>query len=182
MTTSMSNDQLNKFINQRNIPNNLPFFQGRSPLATMLLNDSLNYLPNDILHKVDRATMAVGLEGREPFLDHELFEFLAQVPDHYKCDGKDTKILLKHIAHDLLPQTLMQGPKKGFAIPISAWMRDYLKAELLDFIETRFLKEQGIFKALELEREVKSFLNGNDTNSLFIWYYFSFQSWYKQWM
>jgi asparagine synthase (glutamine-hydrolysing) len=182
MTTSMSNDQLNKLINQRNIPDNLPFFKGRSPLATMLLNDSVNYLPNDILHKVDRATMAVGLEGREPFLDHELYEFLAQVPDHYKCDGKDTKILLKHIAHDLLPQSLMQGPKKGFAIPISAWMRDYLKSELLDFIEPRFLKEQGIFKATELAHEVKSFLNGNDTNSLFIWYYFSFQSWYKQWM
>jgi asparagine synthase (glutamine-hydrolysing) len=182
MTTSMSNDQLNKLINQRNIPENLPFFQGRSPLATMLLNDSVNYLPNDILQKVDRATMAVGLEGREPFLDHELFEFLAQVPDHYKCDGKDTKILLKHIAHDLLPSTLMQGPKKGFAIPISSWMREYLKSELFDFIEPRFLKEQGIFKATELEREVKSFLNGNDTNSLFIWYYFSFQSWYKQWM
>jgi asparagine synthase (glutamine-hydrolysing) len=76
----------------------------------------------------------------------------------------------------------MQGPKKGFAIPISAWMRDYLKSELLDYIEPRFLKEQGIFKAPELAREVKSFLNGNDTNSLFIWYYFSFQSWYKQWM
>ena len=182
MTTSMSNDQLNKLINERNIPDNLPFFQGRSPLATMLLNDSVNYLPNDILHKVDRATMAVGLEGREPFLDHELYEFLAQVPDHYKCDGKDTKILLKDIAHDLLPPALMQGPKKGFAIPISAWMRDYLKSELLDFIEPRFLKEQGIFKATELAREVKSFLNGNDTNSLFIWYYFSFQSWYKQWM
>jgi asparagine synthase (glutamine-hydrolysing) len=182
MTTSMSNDQLNKLINQRNIPDNLPFFQGRSPLATMLLNDSVNYLPNDILHKVDRATMAVGLEGREPFLDHELYEFLAQVPDHYKCDGKDTKILLKHIAHNLLPPALMQGPKKGFAIPISTWMRDYLKSELLDYIEPRFLKEQGIFKAPELAREVKSFLNGNDTNSLFIWYYFSFQSWYKQWM
>ncbi|MEY3048875.1 MAG: hypothetical protein RL365_913 [Bacteroidota bacterium] len=182
MTTSMSNDQLNELINERNIPDNLPFFQGRSPLATMLLNDSVNYLPNDILNKVDRATMAVGLEGREPFLDHELFEFLAQVPDHFKCDGKDTKILLKHIAHDLLPPTLMQGPKKGFAIPISAWMRDYLKSELLDFIEPRFLKEQGIFKATELAREVKSFLNGNDINSLFIWYYFSFQSWYKQWM
>ena len=182
MTSSMSNDQLNKLINQRNIPEKLPFYEGRSPLATMLLNDSINYLPNDILHKVDRATMAVGLEGREPFLDHELFEFLAQLPDHYKCDGKDTKILLKHIAHDILPPSLMQGPKKGFAIPIAAWMREYLKSELLDFIEPKFIKEQGIFKGPELEREVRSFLNGTDTNSLFIWYYFSFQSWYNQWM
>jgi asparagine synthase (glutamine-hydrolysing) len=182
MTTSMSNDQLNKLIIQRNIPEKLPFYEGGSPLATMLLNDSINYLPNDILHKVDRATMAVGLEGREPFLDHELFEFLAQVPDHFKCDGKDTKILLKHIAHDLLPPSLMQGPKKGFAIPIAAWMREYLKSELLDFIEPRFIKEQGIFKGPELEREVRSFINGNDSNSLFIWYYFSFQSWYNQWM
>ena len=182
MTTSMSNDALTKLINQRNIPEKLPFYEGRSPLATMLLNDSINYLPNDILHKVDRATMAVGLEGREPFLDHDLFEFLAQVPDHYKCDGKDTKILLKHIAHDLLPPALMQGPKKGFAIPIAAWMREYLKSELLDFIEPRFIKEQGIFKGPELEREVRSFINGNDSNSLFIWYYFSFQSWYNQWM
>ena len=76
----------------------------------------------------------------------------------------------------------MQGPKKGFAIPIAAWMREYLKSELLDFIEPRFIKEQGIFNGPELEREVRSFINGNDSNSLFIWYYFSFQSWYNQWM
>lgn len=182
MTTSMSNDGLVRLIREAHIPENLPFYHGRSPLSTMLLNDSINYLPNDILHKVDRATMAVGLEGREPFLDHELFEFLAQVPDQYKCNRKDSKILLKHIAHDLLPPSLMEGPKMGFAIPISSWMREHLKAELMEFIEPQFLNQQGIFNAHELARLVASFLKGNDTNSIFMWYYFSFQSWYKQWM
>jgi asparagine synthase (glutamine-hydrolysing) len=182
MTTSMSQDVLSTFFKHRGMPDPLPFIQGRSPLASMLLNDSVNYLPNDILHKVDRATMAVGLEGREPFLDHDLFEFLAQVPDHYKCDGTRTKILLKEIAHDMLPTSLMEGPKMGFAIPISAWMRKYLSEELLALSEESFLKEQGVFNPIELRQAVLMFLKGKDQNALFIWYYFSFQSWYKQWM
>ena len=182
MTTSMSQDVLATFFKHRGMPDPLPFIQGRSPLASMLLNDSVNYLPNDILHKVDRATMAVGLEGREPFLDHDLFEFLAQVPDHYKCDGTRTKILLKEIAHDMLPTSLMEGPKMGFAIPISAWMRKYLSEELLALSDESFLKEQGVFNAIELRQAVLMFLKGKDHNALFIWYYFSFQSWYKQWM
>lgn len=182
MNTAMSPDDLATFFNHPKIPVPLSFFKGRTPLSTMLLNDSINYLPNDILHKVDRATMSVGLEGREPFLDHDLFEFVAQLPDNFKCDGTRTKILLKEIAHDMLPNSLMEGPKMGFAIPITSWMRKYLNEELMILSDESFLKEQGIFNPINLRKTVSMFLNGKDYNALFIWYYYSFQTWYKQWM
>ncbi len=182
MNTAMSPDDLTTFFNHPKIPVPLSFFKGRTPLSTMLLNDSINYLPNDILHKVDRATMSVGLEGREPFLDQDLFEFVAQLPDNFKCDGTRTKILLKEIAHDMLPNSLMEGPKMGFAIPITSWMRKYLNEELMILSDESFLKEQGIFDPIKLRKTVSMFLNGKDYNALFIWYYYSFQKWYKQWM
>ena len=73
-----------------------------------------------LLQKVDRATMSVGLEGREPFLDHRIVEFVAQLPDEYKYKNGEKKFLLKEIVHDYIPKKLMERPKKGFAIPIDA--------------------------------------------------------------
>ena len=153
-----------------------------TPLGQMLLMDTIGYLPNDILHKVDRATMAVGLEGREPLLDFELMTYLASLPDRFKCDGKESKILLKSIAHDLIPPQLLQGPKKGFAIPINPWMRTHLRKPILEMVDPLFLKTQGIFNEEKVCKEVLQFLNGKVSNGLFTWYYFNFQMWYRQWM
>ncbi|NDB35664.1 MAG: hypothetical protein EB023_10080 [Flavobacteriia bacterium] len=147
-----------------------------------MLNDTLNYLPNDILHKVDRATMAVGLEGREPFLDHTLLETLARLPDSHKCTGKQSKILLRHIAHDYIPEALLTGPKKGFAIPINRWMRSHLKSELLELSAVTYLAQQGLFRPEKMGRLVRDFLSGKDTHALFVWYFYSFQIWYNVWI
>lgn len=182
MTTSMDDLQLKKLLIGGARPTPTALVSANTPLNTLLLNDTLTYLPNDILHKVDRATMAVGLEGREPFLDHELLAFLAQVPDEYKCNGKDTKRLLKSITHDYLPASLMQGPKMGFAIPINSWMRSYLLEELRAFSDQVWIEKQGIFNANAIKKELDLFLKGNDANALFIWYFYCFQSWYMEWM
>ena len=182
MTTAMDDHQLQKLFINGERPSCYPMHSANTPLNTMLLNDTLNYLPNDILHKVDRATMAVGLEGREPYLDHELLAFLAQVPDEYKCNRKDTKRLLKSITHEYIPASLMEGPKMGFAIPITAWMRSYLLIELKAFADPIWIEKQGIFNANSIKKELDLFIKGNDSNALFIWYFYCFQSWYMEWM
>ncbi|MFM7387484.1 MAG: asparagine synthase-related protein, partial [Bacteroidota bacterium] len=113
---------------------------------------------------------------------HELYEALLQVPDRLKCTKSQTKILLKDIAHDYIPESLLAGPKKGFAIPINQWMRDFLKEELLHFSSENYLLNQQIFNPKEVHKEIQKFLNGSDTNALFTWYFYSFQTWYERWM
>ncbi len=95
-----------------------------------LVNRSLGfytrlYLPNDILAKVDRASMMVSLEARAPFLDNDLVEFVANLPSNYKLHGWTTKFLLKSAFKDRLPESITRRPKKGFGIPLGAWLREW---------------------------------------------------------
>jgi len=182
MTQSIPDKDLASFLFHAPHLDAFPFHEANTPLGSLMLNDTMNYLPNDILQKVDRATMAVGLEGREPFLDHTLLETLARLPDSYKCTGKESKILLRHIAHDYIPEALLSGPKKGFAIPINRWMRSHLKSELLDLSSSPFLVQQGLFRPEKIARVVRDFLSGKDTHALFVWYFYSFQIWYNVWI
>lgn len=182
MTQSMSDEKLLQLlqVNQAFIP--ITCFNAHSPISTLMLNDALNYLPNDILHKVDRATMAVGLEGREPFLDHELYETLLRLPDHLKCTKNHSKVLLKSIAHDYLPESILAGPKKGFAIPINQWMRDFLQEELRHYSSEEYLVHQQIFNPKAVHQSIHKFLSGNDAEALFVWYFYTFQTWHERWM
>ena len=84
------------------------------------------YLQNDILTKVDCATMSVSIEGREPFLDHRIIEFVAQLPSKYKY-GHTQKMILKDIVHKYIPKELMDRPKSGFTSPINSWLKTDLK-------------------------------------------------------
>jgi asparagine synthase (glutamine-hydrolysing) len=182
MTQSMSDDKLMQLLCMNQPVTPISFHKAHSPISTLMLNDTMNYLPNDILHKVDRATMAVGLEGREPFLDHELYEVLMPLPDHLKCTKRESKVLLKAIAHDYIPESILTGPKKGFAIPINQWMRDFLKEELRHYASEDYLLNQQIFNPQEVQREIQKFLDGNDVGALFAWYFYTFQTWYDRWM
>ena len=83
------------------------------------------YMQNAILVKVDRATMSVSLEGREPFLDHRIIEFAAQLPSNFKF-GHTQKMILKDIVHNYVPKQLMDRPKTGFSIPVHAWLKEDL--------------------------------------------------------
>ena len=182
MTYSVSEEFIHQLLREPHRVKGLPFVESHSPISTLMLNDTVNYLPNDILHKVDRATMAVGLESREPFLDDELYLALAQLPDAFKCTARASKILLKDIAHQYIPPGILSGPKKGFAIPINDWMRQYLQQELRYFSSLEFLNKQRLFHAEFANKQVQQFLRGNDAMALFVWYFYSFQSWYEEWM
>jgi len=96
------------------------------PLSSMIAADVATLLPDDFLVKVDRASMAYGLEVRPPLLDHELLELAARIPSRHKIRGGQTKWILKQACRDLLPDGQLSRPKQGFEIPVDAWLRGSL--------------------------------------------------------
>jgi asparagine synthase (glutamine-hydrolysing) len=153
-----------------------------SSLAYMMAIDYQTYLVDDILQKVDRASMTVSLEGREPFLDHRIIEFAAQLPDHFKYHKGIKKHILKEITHQYIPKTLMDRPKTGFAIPIEKWLSTDLKEQVLYYLNRQTIQIGGIFNADYVDKLVVDFYNGKKEYATKIWYLLMFEMWYKQWM
>src|SRR5258708_24236548 len=93
----------------------------------MMALDMIGYLPDDILVKLDRATMSVSLEGRIPLLDHRLVELLASMPSHMKVRDGETKWLLRRVLERYVPAQLLKAPKSGFGVPVGRWVRGPLR-------------------------------------------------------
>jgi asparagine synthase (glutamine-hydrolysing) len=153
-----------------------------SPLSYMMAIDYQTYLLDDILQKVDRATMSVSLEGREPFLDQHIIEWAARLPDDFKYHNGIKKYILKEIVHDYIPKELMERPKMGFAIPIKNWLSNELRSYLEEYLDETYLRQQGIFNVEFVTKLKKDFLGGKTEYELKIWYLLMFQMWYKKWM
>jgi len=160
-------------------------------LSRILAVDYKTYLPDDILTKVDRATMSVSLEGREPLLDHRILEFAAQLSSDYKIrsnssglgSGKSVqKYLLKKIAHRYLPQELMDRPKMGFGVPIVQWFRDELKDYFMTYLDFSRLKSEGIFNPEPIIKLRDRYMAGRQENVQKLWYLLMFEMWYEKWM
>jgi asparagine synthase (glutamine-hydrolysing) len=150
-------------------------------LSNILALDYKTYLVDDILTKVDRATMSVSLEGREPLLDHRLVEFVARLPEDYKIRGNDKKWLLKQIVHNYLPKQIMDRPKKGFAVPIFEWFREELKDYLLYYLDELRLREAGIFRPEPIVQLRDGYLAGDQTNITKLWFLLMFEMWREKW-
>jgi len=145
-----------------------------------MANDYKMYLQNDILVKVDRATMSVGLEGREPFLDHRLIEYVAQLPVSFKLEGEQKRIL-KDIVYKYVPKSLMERPKAGFSIPINLWLKNDLSYLIDDHLSANSISHSGLLNGNYIESMVRSFKNGNSVPFDMIWRILQFQMWYKKW-
>jgi asparagine synthase (glutamine-hydrolysing) len=148
----------------------------------LLLADLVTYLPDNNLAKVDRASMACSLEVRAPFLDVELVEFLGRVPSRLKLRGFTTKYLLKRAMRDVLPQGIATRPKKGFGIPVAAWLKNDLREVLLDELSPARLRHQGIFDAPEVERLVREHLDGRHDHRKPLWTLLVFQLWHRRYV
>ena len=140
------------------------------------------YLQDDILVKVDRASMACSLEVRAPFLDVDLVEFLGRVPPELKLRRLEGKYLLKRAMTDLLPPGIATRRKKGFGIPIAEWFKDGLRDELQEELGVARLKAQGIFEPAEVQRLVREHLAGRRDNRKSLWTLFVFQLWHRRWI
>lgn len=144
----------------------------------MFATDYKTYMVDDVLHKVDRATMSVSLEGREPLLDHRIIEFVSRLPSDMKIKNGDKKWLLKQITHKYLPKEIMDRPKMGFGIPVDEW----LKNELKDYVEEYLsVENESVLDGKELENIKRLFFMGR-VNYQLVWNILIFQMWYKRWM
>ena len=153
-----------------------------STLSYIMAIDYQTYLLDDILQKVDRAGMSVSLEGREPFLDHRIIEWAAQLPMEYKYNKGNKKYILKQIVHKYLPKEMMDRPKMGFGIPIANWLQNDLKPFVDQYFDESFIIKQNIFNNTEIQRIKESFYQGKIERAEKIWYLLMFQMWYDKWM
>ncbi len=156
--------------------------ENHSTLAYMMAIDYQTYLLDDILQKVDRASMSVSLEGREPFLDQRVIEWAAQLPMEYKYNNGNKKFIIKEIVHKYIPKEMMDRPKMGFGIPIASWLQHELKSYVDQYLNEGFIVKQNIFNNTEIQRIKNSFYNGKVERAEKIWYILMFQMWYDKWM
>lgn len=171
---------IEKYKDQETVFNN--DFKGfHDNLSIALANDYGMYLQNDILTKVDRATMSVALEGREPFLDHRIIEFAAQLPIEYKY-GETQKMILRDIVHNYIPKRLMDRPKSGFVVPIYSWLKKDLRDLLEDNLRPSLISEAGIFNPDTVNKIKEDFLEERLDDPTIIWKLLQFQMWYLKWM
>ena len=155
---------------------------GYDILSYTMAIDYQTYLLDDILQKVDRATMSVSLEGREPFLDQRIIEWAAQLPLEYKYNKGTKKFILKEIVHKYIPKQMMDRPKMGFGIPIANWLKNDLKKFVDQFLDENYIKQQGIFNPIEVSRIRNEFYFGKMEKAEKIWYLLMFQMWYDKWV
>lgn len=152
------------------------------PLSFMMAVDYQTYMLDDILQKVDRATMSASLEGREPFLDQHIIEWAAQLPSEYKYHKGVKKYILREIVHKHVPREMMDRPKMGFGIPVADWLQNELKPLAMEYLSEKALAEHGLFNMAEVKKLLTDFFSGRKEKHLKIWYLLMFQMWYKQWM
>lgn len=164
----------------------LPEIPDVSFLNSILLTDFYTYLPEDILTKVDRATMSVSLEGREPLLDYRVVEYAFSLPDNFKIENnKIQKAILRHIVHKYVPETIMNRPKMGFGIPIHKWMKNELRWMIDEHLNEDKVKRQGFFNPDVVKQSVQYFLNSHSKTLIDhqrMWFLLMFQMWFDRWI
>jgi asparagine synthase (glutamine-hydrolysing) len=150
-------------------------------LNKLLAIDYQTFLVDNNLVKVDRATMSVGLEGREPMLDHRIIEFVSQLPAHLKIRNQTNKYILKQIVHKYVPQHLMDRPKMPFIAPLTVWFKDELKEKIQYYLSEEKLNETGLFNNAPVVKLSADYLQGKRVTYQKVWNILVFQLWYEKW-
>jgi asparagine synthase (glutamine-hydrolysing) len=164
---------LNIYTNQaENLFSDITQFQ-----EWMMAMDTLTYLPDDILQKVDRAAMSVSLETRAPFLDHRIVSFAWSLPMHMKIRNGVTKWVLREVLNKYVPKRLIERPKMGFGVPIDQWLRGPLKDWASDLLDSSRLENEGYLNSNLVSRKWEMHQSGKYNCQQFLWNVLMFQAW-----
>ncbi|PLX91337.1 MAG: asparagine synthase (glutamine-hydrolyzing) [Desulfuromonas sp.] len=157
----------------------LPLAMEKNYIKMAMLLDKFSYLPDDILLKVDRATMSVGLESRSPYLDHRLLDFSSSLPGTYLFDGITQKKILREVLYRYVPRSIVDRPKCGFSVPLADWLRGGLSGWSKDLLQS---DKYDHFLDMDKCRKIyESHCLGRGDYSLIIWTILSFLSWLNRW-
>jgi asparagine synthase (glutamine-hydrolysing) len=151
-------------------------------IEKMLYLDAKIYMQDLILVKVDRASMAVGLEVRAPFLDFEVAEFLARLPLNYKLNGFTTKFLLKRAVKKILPKKVINRRKKGFTIPARNWLQNEFQYLMEEMFSHERLKKAGFFDPKYIRILLDDHRAGRRNNQKLLWTLLMFELWYENYI
>jgi asparagine synthase (glutamine-hydrolysing) len=161
------------------LPVGTPYGRANLPSAVerMMYNKTVDYLPNDLLAKIDRASMSVGLEVRAPFLDHQVFDFAARLPLDMKIRGSECKRVLRAVLHRRVPRHLVDRPKQGFSVPLAEWLRAEFRDWAAPLVEPRRLRDDGFLEADPIVERWNEHQAGTGNHATFLWNVLMFQAW-----
>ena len=151
-----------------------------SQLRRILYFDQSSWLPDNLLERGDRMTMAASLESRVPFLDHELVGFVSSLPDQYRVRGFRTKWVLREAARDILPASISQRPKVGFRVPVERWFRHELRDYLREHLCSSASLTRAYFNTEVLDRLVAEHLQGRQNHEKLLWTLLNLEIWQRQ--
>jgi asparagine synthase (glutamine-hydrolysing) len=152
-----------------------------SLLDRMQFLDLSTYLPDDILTKVDRTSMAVALEARVPLLDHRVVEFAWRLPAHARMRNGTRKWLLRHVLYRHVPRELVERPKMGFSIPLGEWLRGPLRDWAETLLAEKRLRDGNLFNVQHVRRHWTEHLEGQRNWQYLLWSVLMFESWRDRW-
>lgn len=156
--------------------------RGLPILSRLMRVDQMTYLPDAMLTKVDRSSMAVSLEIRVPLLDHRVIEYVSSLPEDYKYRNGEGKYILKRLLGRYLPPALFERPKMGFAVPIDKWFRNELKELLLDYLSPERIKGEGLFNYNIIEKKIQEHLSGKMNHQYRLWALLIWEMWREKWL
>lgn len=152
----------------------------RSALRTILSFDQTSWLPDNLLERGDRMTMAASLEARMPFMDHELAEFVSAMPDEFRVRGRATKWILREAMKRLLPRSILERPKVGFRVPVNEWFRGPMKDYLYDHLTGADSRTRDYYRPDKLQELLKDHVSGKQNHEKLLWCLLNLEVWHRE--
>jgi asparagine synthase (glutamine-hydrolysing) len=151
-----------------------------STLRRILYFDQTSWLPDNLLERGDRMTMAASIEARVPFLDHEVAAFVSSLPDDYRVRGLRGKWILREAGKELIPERILTRPKVGFRVPVNQWFRNEMRDYLLDHLQSGSSITRAYYDACVLDRVLAEHMNGRQNHEKLLWALLNLEIWHRQ--